>query len=90
VLLQKINSMAGEPLVTEIVLRIGDVSTEHASQPVPSTADAGTPQPSAELLREAALHAQGIQDQALREQLATVMAQALAMTPPERSSRPAP
>lgn len=90
VLLQKINSMAGETLVTEIVLRIGDVSTEHASQPVPSTADAGTPQPSAELLREAALHAQGIQDQALREQLATVMAQALAMTPPERSSRPAP
>ena len=90
VLLQKINSMAGEPLATEIVLRIGDVSTEHASQPVPSTADAGTPQPSAELLREAALHAQGIQDQALREQLATVMAQALAMTPPERSSRPAP
>ncbi len=87
VLLQKINSMAGETLVTEIVLRIGDVSTEHASQPVPSTADAGTPQPSAELLQEATLHTQGIQDQALREQLATVMAQALAMTPPDSSRR---
>ena len=69
VLLQKINSMAGETLVTEIVLRIGMCPQNTHRSPFQSTADAGTPQPSAELLREAALHAQGIQDQALREQL---------------------
>ncbi|MBS0169586.1 MAG: DUF721 domain-containing protein [Nitrospira sp.] len=90
VLLQKVNSMAGDMLVTEIVLRIGDVSLNRASQPMASPAEAGPPQPSAELLREAALRTQRIQDPALREQLAAVMAQALAMTPSERSSRPAP
>lgn len=89
-LLEKINSMAGEKLVTELVLRIGDVSADHTSQAKTSAPDAGPPEPSAELLREASLHTQGIQDQALREQLAAVMAQALAMTPTRRSSRPAP
>ena len=87
VLLNKINSMAGETLVTEIVLRIGDVSVDRTSQPMGSPPEAGPPRPSAELLREATLHTQGIQDQALREQLAAVMAQALAMTPPDSSRR---
>jgi len=86
-LLDKVNSMAGEKLVTELVLRIGDVSLDRASQPMASAPEAGPPQPSAELLREATLHTQGIQDQALREQLAAVMAQALAMTPPDSSRR---
>ncbi|HAP40391.1 MAG: DUF721 domain-containing protein [Nitrospira sp.] len=89
-LLDKVNSTAGEKLVTELVLRIGDVSRDRASQPPASVPDAGPPQPSAELLREATAHTQGIQDQALREQLAAVMAQALAMTQPGGSSRPAP
>lgn len=88
VLLEKVNTMAGETLVTEIVLRIGEFSVEHASSPPPSTL-AAPPQPSAELLREAALHTQGIQDPALREHVAAVMVQALSLTPPH-SSRQSP
>jgi hypothetical protein len=91
VLLEKVNRMAGETLVTEIVLRIGEFSAEPASGPTPSALQAAPPQPSAELLREAALHTQGIQDQDLREYVAAVMAQALSQVePPPRSSRQAP
>lgn len=89
VLLEKVNTMAGETLVTEIVLRIGELSAEQRSSLPPSTQEATQPQPSAELLREAALHSQGIQDPALREHLAAVMVQALSLTPPH-SSRQSP
>jgi hypothetical protein len=89
VLLEKVNTMAGETLVTEIVLRIGELSAEQRSSQPPSTREATRPQPSAELLREAALHSQGIQDPALREHLAAVMVQALSLTPPH-SSRQSP
>ncbi len=89
VLLEKVNAMAGETLVTEIVLRIGEFSAERASSPPPSTLEATQPQPSAELLREAALHTQGIQDPALRQHIAAVMVQALSQTPPH-SSRQSP
>ncbi len=89
VLLEKVNTMAGETLVTEIVLRIGELSAEQRSSLPPSTQEATQPQPSAELLREAALHSQGIQNPALREHLAAVMVQALSLTPPH-SSRQSP
>lgn len=89
VLLEKVNTMAGETLVTEIVLRIGELSAEQRSSLPPPTREATRPQPSAELLREAALHSQGIQDPALREHLAAVMVQALSLTPPH-SSRQSP
>jgi len=89
VLLEKVNTMAGETLVTEIVLRIGELSAEQRSSLPPSTQEATRPQPSAELLKEAALHSQGIQDPALREHLAAVMVQALSLTPPH-SSRQSP
>jgi predicted nucleic acid-binding Zn ribbon protein len=87
VLLEKVNGLAGDTLVTEIVLRIGEFSTERSGNPPPAL-EAAPPRPSAELLREASLHTQGIQDPALREQLAAVMAQALSVTPD--SSRRAP
>ncbi len=90
VLLQKVNAMAGEMLVTDIVLRIGVVPADRAAQGARAEPAADSPPPSAELLREATVHAQGIQDPVLREQLAAVMAQALATAPPERSSRPRP
>ena len=89
VLLEKVNTMAGETLVTEIVLRIGELSAEQRSSLPPPTREATRPQPSAELLKEAALHSQGIQDPALREHLAAVMVQALSLTPPH-SSRQSP
>lgn len=92
VLLEKVNAMAGEPLVTEIVLRIGEVTADHSST-AEATADVGPPaiQPSPQLLREVTLHAQSIQDQALREHLVTLMAQALSQPEmPPRSARRSP
>ena len=87
VLLDKVNGMAGETLVTEIILRIGEFSAERNVSPPATPVEEPVPQPSAELLRQTALHTQGIQDPALREQLAAVMAQALSMTPPDSSRR---
>ncbi|MBX3340934.1 MAG: DUF721 domain-containing protein [Nitrospira sp.] len=87
VLLEKVNGLAGETLVTEIVLRIGEFSAERKVGPPAATVEEPVPQPSAELLQETALHTQGIQDPALREQLAAVMAQALSGTPPDSSRR---
>lgn len=87
VLLEKVNGMAGETLVTEIVLRIGELSPGHTPSPARETGEEPPARPSAELIREAALHTQGIQDQALREQLAAVMAQALSVAPPNSSRR---
>lgn len=92
VLLEKVNAMAGQPLVTDIVLRIGEFTADQ-SPSAEATTDSGslTTQPSPQLLQEVALHAQGIQDQALREHLVTLMAQALSQpeTPP-RSARRSP
>ena len=87
VLLEKVNGMAGETLVTEIVLRIGEFSAERTLSPPAATVEDPVPQPSAELLQETALHTQNIQDPALREQLAAVMAQALSGIPPDSSRR---
>ena len=76
VLLEKVNALAGEPLVTEIVLRIGDVpvNTALASSESP---DKTVQEPPAELLIEATQHTQNIQDQTLRERLTEVMVQTL-------------
>lgn len=75
VLLEKVNALAGEPLVTEIVLRIGDVpvNTALASE----SPDKTVQEPPAELLIEATQHTQNIQDQTLRERLTEVMVQTL-------------
>lgn len=77
VLLQKVNAMAGEPLVSEIVLRIGEFASEHPALPHAVPPDPILHQPTAELLIEATLHTQGIQDQTLRDHLTAVMVQTL-------------
>ncbi|MDP9132552.1 MAG: DUF721 domain-containing protein [Nitrospirota bacterium] len=77
VLLQKVNAMAGQALVTEIVLRIGEFSASRAAGHEAAILDPMPTPPTAQLLNEATLHTQGIQDQALREHLAAVMVQAL-------------
>ncbi|MCC6964714.1 MAG: DUF721 domain-containing protein [Nitrospira sp.] len=87
VLLEKVNGMAGDQLVTEIVLRIGEFSGERRVSPPSATVEEHASKPSAELLREAAFHTQSIQDPALREQLAAIMAQSLSVTPPDSSRR---
>ena len=91
VLLEKVNAMAEQTLVTEIVLRIGEFSPELAISSPPSALEPAPSQPSAQLLQEAALHTRTIQDQALRDYVAAVMVQALSQPePPSRSSRPSP
>ncbi len=86
VLLQKVNDLAGQPLVTDIVLRIGEVLGERPSpaQPAESASLQDVPAPS--LLAEAAAHSATIQDPALRERLAAVMAQALSRSRSPRRS----
>ncbi|MGZ8421814.1 MAG: DUF721 domain-containing protein [Nitrospira sp.] len=86
VLLQKVNAMAGEPLVTEIVLRIGEFASNRLPAAEIAKLDPPPRQPTAELLNEATLHTQGIQDQALRDHLTAVMVQTLSQPelPPQR------
>jgi predicted nucleic acid-binding Zn ribbon protein len=87
VLLQKVNQLTGQPLVTEIVLRIGDFPVHSLPSPQPSVSEPTRSEPTALLLEEAALHTQGIQDQTLRDHLAAVMAQTLSRPgPPSQHS----
>ncbi|MDR4478939.1 MAG: DUF721 domain-containing protein [Nitrospira sp.] len=91
VLLEKVNTMAGQTLVSEIVLRIGEFSADHTVISPPSALESATSQPSAQLVQEVTLHTQGIQDQDLRERLITLMAQSLSQpAAAPRPSRPAP
>jgi hypothetical protein len=76
-LLQKVNELAGERLVTEIVLRIGDIVHEPAVTPSAADHVATLCLPPPDLMAEAARHSAAIQDVELRERLAAVMAQAL-------------
>jgi hypothetical protein len=80
-LLQKINAAAGSPLVTELLLRIGDVADHTRVKPAAETFCTAA-LPSSQVKAEAELYAQAVQDQSLREQLAAVMAQALAQSKP--------
>jgi hypothetical protein len=87
-LLEKVNAAADKPVVTEIVLRVGEFVNEAAGGASLASGEQITP--SASLLEEAERHAQGVQDPALRAQLAAVMAQVLSRaegpSPPQRSS----
>ena len=86
VLLQKVNTMAGESLVTEIVLRIGEFASDHVTVAEVTNQEPPPRQASAELLNEATLHTKGIQDQTLRDRLTAVMVQTLSQ--PDRPSQP--
>ena len=80
-LLEKLNREAGKELITEIVLRVGelpalDSGTDSTVQPSPQC-------PVSEIgLAEASAHATSVQDPELRARLAQVMAEALSR--PER------
>ena len=81
-LLQKINGIAGTPLITELSLRIGDVSDDGSQEASSTGALFLSVEPSSQLKAQAELHAQAVQDLSLREHLASVMAQALARSKP--------
>jgi hypothetical protein len=82
VLLQKINDAAGGSLVSELVLRIGDVPAHSAQEANPVQIMSPSVEPSSEVKVQAELYAQAVQDPSLREHLASVMAQALTRSTP--------
>jgi predicted nucleic acid-binding Zn ribbon protein len=76
-LIQKLNSVAGVELVTDIVLRVGELpEADHVPAPLEGLGANASP-PSAALLAEISAHVTTIQDPLLRDRLAQLMAQAL-------------
>ena len=81
-LLAKVNAEAGTELITEIVLRVGEIPSPD-QQPSSATAADSQPSVSEAALTEASAHAASVQDPELRTRLTQVMAEALS-----RPSRP--
>ncbi len=93
-LIQRLNEAAGEQVITDLVIRVGDLSEGQADRPGQDQGDAAPPtaSPSADQVEEAARQASAIQDDELRRQLTTVMATALSLPnpPPETRHRSGP
>ncbi len=84
-LLDKINAAAGESLVSDLVLRIGDFSP--VSSPAEQRIDClpGRVEPPPAVKADAAHHAQAVRDPDLRHHFAAVMAQALTRSERDRA-----
>lgn len=89
-LLQKLNTSAGTEIVTDIVLRVGELPRPTKAAPASMPHPAQASPPSAALLEEISAHVTTIQDPALRDHLAQLMAQSLAQPRPSKAGRPAP
>ena len=76
-LIHKLNTVAGAELVTDIVLRIGELPDADHVPATPEALRAAASPPSAALLAEISAHVTTIQDPLLRDRLAQLMAQAL-------------
>lgn len=77
-LIHKLNSVADAELVTDIVLRIGELPETDYAPASPEALPATASPPSAALLAEISAHVTAIQDPVLRERLAQLMVQELA------------
>lgn len=78
-LLAKINAAAGQEIITDIMLRVGEMR-ENATERQADHHDESPPTPpTAALLAEAARHAERIADDELRRRFTDVMARALAV-----------
>ncbi|MEP6960082.1 MAG: DUF721 domain-containing protein [Nitrospirota bacterium] len=77
-LLHKLNSIAGGEIITDIVLRVGELPEANHVPALPEILRATALPPSDALLVEISAHVTTIQDPLLRDQLAQLMAQALA------------
>jgi hypothetical protein len=76
-LIHKLNTVAGAELVTDIVLRIGELPDADHVPATPEALRVAASPPSAALLAEISAHVTTIQDPLLRDRLAQLMAQAL-------------
>lgn len=88
-LLKKINEAAGSQIITDIVLRVGEVSPEGSrvevgGGPALNTADEARFEPKPESVAQAAAHAEAVSDPDLRAQLTALMARALDSQPDQR------
>ena len=77
-LIHKLNGVAGGKLLTDIVLRVGELPGADHVPASPETLHATASPPSEALLTEVSAHVTTIQDPLLRDRLAQLMAQALA------------
>ena len=76
-LIHKLNTVAGAELVTDIVLRVGELpEADHVPATIEALRAASSP-PSQTLLAEISAHVTTIQDPLIRDRLAQLMAQAL-------------
>lgn len=76
-LLDKINAAAGESLVSDLVLRIGDFGPDSSKVEPYASEPAQRVEPPPAVKADAAHHAQAVRDPDLRNHFAAVMAQAL-------------
>lgn len=81
-LLEKINEAAGSQLVSDIIFRVGEISSEPQEAHGHDDEDPRLADPSPESLAQAAAHAAAVKDPDLRERLIVVMAQALSLRRP--------
>lgn len=90
-LLESINTAAGSPIVTDIVLRIGEVEHETPENGSESPNSLNKIQPahslSPESLAEVSRHAEAVENPGLRAHLMEVMARALANPSDPKKSR---
>lgn len=89
-LIEKINQAAGSEIITDIVLRVGEVTTEKAEAKseearVASDAERLGDAPTLESVAQAEAHAASLKDPDLRARLTAVMAKALSSRTDRRS-----
>lgn len=77
-LIHKLNAVAGGELITDIVLRVGELPKADHGPTSPEALPATTSPPSDTLLAEISSHVTTIHDPLLRDRLAQLMAQELA------------
>jgi hypothetical protein len=88
-LIEKINEAAGGSVVTDILLRVGEI--EPAAAPAAAPADrAASPAPTPEARAEALRLTAGVKDPELRARLAEAVAAALGSSPPRPDPAPRP
>ena len=89
-LIQKLNTVAGAELVTDIVLRVGELPEADDLHESPEAVRATASPPSAALLAEISAHVTTIQDADLRDRLAQLMAQSLVQPRAPKAGRSVP
>ena len=76
-LIAKVNEAAGSAMITDVVLRVGSVTSSGQAPDLEESDERPAPVPSQESLAEAEAHAAAVTDPELRAKLADVMAHAL-------------